>query len=170
MSYDTFIQLCVAIILFLTFLAIIIYAWATIKLWKESVKQTRLIMRPIVVITYDGGERKFKYINYGNTPAFNIKIDDLTLINTEGLRFDYIFPVEHILPQSTKISVENIKKKINDNVSDIDTFYLGALLPFSANRSFNVIIRYKNSENEEFKTEGVVGEGTFDFKKIEKIS
>jgi len=170
MACDTFIQLCIAIILFLTLLAIIIYARASIKLWKESVKQTRLMMRPIVVITYDEADRKFKYINYGNTPAFNIRIDDVTLINTEGLRFNYIFATEHILPQSNKIAVENIKKKINDHISDTDTFDLGALLPFSANRSFNVIIRYKNSENEEFITEGIVGVGTFDFRRIEKIS
>jgi len=170
MNIDTLMQLCIAIVLFLTFLAIIIYAWATIKLWKESVKQTRLIMRPIVVITYDEAERKFKYINYGNTPAFSIKIDDVTLINTEGLRFDYIFPEEHILPQSTRITVENIKKKINDHVSGTDTFDLGALLPSSANKSFNIKIRYENSENERFITEGIVGERTFDFRRIEKIS
>ena len=170
MTCETFIQLCIAITLFLTLFAIIIYAWASIKLWKESVKQTRLIMRPIVVITYDEGEKKFKYINYGNTPAFSIKIDDVTLINTERLSFDYIFPEEHILPQSTKISVENIKKKINDHVSGTDTFDLGALLPLSASRPFNVKIRYKNSENERFITEGIVGEGTFDFRRIEKIS
>jgi len=170
MCYATFIQLWTAIILFLTFLAIIIYAWAAIKLWRESVKQTRLIMRPIVIITYDEAERKFKYINYGNTPAFNIKIDNVTLIDTKGLRFEYVFPEELILPQSTKISIQNIKKKINDHVSDTDTFDLGALLPFSAHRSFNVIIKYKNSENEKFITEGIVGAGIFDFKKIEKIS
>src|SRR4030042_505384 len=120
MACDTFIQLCIAIILFLTLLAIIIYATASIKLWKESVKQTRelvkqtrLMMRPIVVITYDEADRKFKYINYGNTPAFNIRIDDVTLINTEGFMFNYIFPTEHILPQSNKIAVENIKNKKN---------------------------------------------------------
>jgi len=170
MTCETIIQLIVAIILFLTFLAATFYALVTKKLWKESVKQTRLIMRPIVVITYDERERKFKYINYGNTPAFSIKIDDVTLINTEGLRFDYIFPEEHILPQLREISIKNIKKKINDDVSDTSTFELGALIPFSAIRTFDVIIRYKNSENEEFITEGKVGKETFDFKRIEKIS
>lgn len=164
------IQLLTAAILFLTFLAIIVYAWATIKLWKESVKQTRLIMRPIVVITYDERERKFKYINYGNTPAFSIKIDDVALIDTEGLNFDYVFPEEHILPQSSDIRIENIKIKINDVVSDTSTFDLGALIPHSAHKTFDVVIRYKNSEGEEYITEGKVGEETFDFRRIEKIS
>jgi len=170
MTCETIIQFIVIMILFLTFLAATFYAMLTRNLWKESVKQTRMIMRPIVVITYDEGEIKFKYINYGNTPAFSIKIDDVTLINTEGLKFDYVFPEEHILPQSSEISIENIQKKINDNVSDTSTFDLGALIPHSAHRTFDVVIRYKNSEGEEFITEGKVGEETFDFRRIEKIS
>jgi len=111
MTCETIIQLIVAIILFSTFLAATYYALVTNKLWKESVKQTRLIMRPIVVITYDEHRGKFKYVNYGNTPAFKIKIDNVSLINAEGLKFDYVFPEEFILPQSEKIVVENIKKK-----------------------------------------------------------
>jgi hypothetical protein len=170
LSFETIIQLFVAVVLFFTLLAATFYAWVTNKLWKESVKQTRFIMRPIVVITYDEGDRCFKYINYGNTPAFSIKIDDVTLINTEGLRFDYVFPEEHILPQSREIRIENIKKKINDVVYETSTFELGALTPFSANRTFDVTIRYKNSENEEFITEGKVGQETFNFKRIKKIS
>lgn len=170
MSCATLIQLSIAIILFLTFVAVFIYALATIKLWKESVKQTRLSMRPIVVITFDRNDTKFKYINFGNTPAFYIKIDDVSLINTEGLSLDYVIPEEYCLPQSTKISVENIKKKVNNEISDTDTFDLGALIPFSAQRSFGVKIRYKNAENEKYITEGKVGEGTFDITRIEKIS
>lgn len=127
-------------------------------------------MRPIVIITHGEEDDKFKYINYGNTPAFSIKIDDVTLIDTKGLKFDYVFPEEHILPQLKQISIENIKKKINDDISDTDTFDLGALIPYSSHRTFDVIIRYKNAENEEYITEGKVGEGTFDFKRIEKIS
>jgi len=157
----------IVIILFLTFLAVFWYAFETRKLWKETVKQTRLSMRPIVVITYD--DNKFKYINYGNTPAFDIKIDDVTLINTEGLKFYYVFFEEYCLPQSKQISVENIKIKINDDVRDTDTFALGALIPYSTSRTFSVKIRYKNAENEEYMTRGIVGEGTFDITRIEKI-
>ncbi len=167
MTCENIIQLLVGIVLFLTFLAIVWYAFETRKLWKETVKQTRLSMRPIVVITYD--DNKFKYINYGNTPAFDIKIDDVTLINTEGLKFYYVFFEEYCLPQSKQIIVENIKKKINDEVSDTDTFDLGALIPFSTQRTFDVKIRYKNAENEEYMTGGIVGEGTFDITRIEKI-
>jgi len=170
MNCEIIIQLIIAIILFLTFFAAAYYAQVTKKLWKESVKQTRLIMRPIVVISYDEGERKFKYINYGNAPAFSIKIDDITLINNEGLKFDYVFPEEHILPQLKEIKIENIKKKINDDSSETSTFDLGALIPFSAIRTFNVIIRYKNAENEKFITEGKVGQETFDFTKLKRIS
>jgi hypothetical protein len=160
----------VSVILFLTLLAASYYALVTNKLWKESAKQTRLTMRPIVVISYDDDQRDFKYINYGNSPAFKIKIDDVSLINSEGLKFDYVFPEEHFLPQAERIIVKNIKKKVNDDVSETDTFSLGALIPFSAIRTFDVAIRYRNAENEEFVTEGKLGKETFNLKRIERIS
>jgi hypothetical protein len=170
MTCENIIQLVVAGILFLTFGSATYYAIVTKRLWKESVKQTKLLMRPIVIITYDGNENKFKYINYGNTPAFRIRIDDVSLINSEGLRFDYVFPEEHVLPQLKRITIDNIKKKINDSHSNTDTFDLGALFPNSAIRTFDIRIRYKNAENEEFITEGKLGQGTFDLTRIERIS
>ncbi len=163
MACADYIQLFIAV-------AVFIYALATIQLWKQTVKQTRLSMRPIVVITYDESERKFKYINYGNTPAFGVKIDDFTTINTEGLILGYVVPEMYCLPQGKEICIENIKKKINDETSETDSFDLGMIIPISAHKTFDVIIRYKNAENEKYKTEGKVGEGTFDFTKIEKIS
>jgi hypothetical protein len=108
--------------------------------------------------------------NYGNTPAFKIKIDDISLINTEGLKFDYVFPEEHFLPQAGTIIVKNIKKKINGEVSETDTFALGALIPFSARRTFDVAIRFENAENEKFVTKGKLGQETFDLKRIERTS
>ena len=170
MTCENLLQLSIVIILFLTFLSIVWYAWHTRNLWKEAVKQARLSMRPIVVITYDDANNKFMYINYGNTPAFSIKIDDVILINTKGLKFYYVFPEVYCVPQSTKINIENIKKKINDKISDTDLFDLGALIPFSAGKTFDVKIRYKNAESEEYMTEGKVGEDTFDITRIVKIS
>ena len=173
MTCENIIQLSVAIILFLTFVAVFIYAMATVRMFNETVKQRRLSMRPIVVITYDEREsdpdKKFKYINYGNTPAFYIKIDDVNLIDTEDGRFDYVFPAEYCVPQSSKISIENIKKKINGEISDTDTFDLGALIRYSAQKTFNVKIKYKNAEKEEYITEGKLGIDTFDITRIEKI-
>ena len=163
MTIADFIQISIAV-------AVFIYVFVTIKLWQQAVKQTRLSMRPIVVITYDEREDKFKYINYGNTPAFSVKIDDVALINTEELSIDYVFPKIYCVPQSTKFSIKNIKKKINDTTSETDLFDLGALIPFSANRTFDVKIKYRNSENEKYITEGKVGEGAFDIANIEKIS
>ncbi len=170
MTCTDLIQLSITVILFLTFVAVSIYAFITYKLWQQTVKQTKLSIRPIVVITYDERDRKFKYMNYGNTPAFGVKIDDFTIINTEELSLGYVVPEIYCLPQSMQISIENIKKKINDETFETELFDLGAIIPLSANRTFDVKIKYRNSENEEYITEGKVGEGTFDFTKIDKIS
>ncbi len=170
MTCEAKIMLFEATILFLTLLAATYYAYVTKKLWGESIKQTRLLLRPIVVISYDEVDDEFKYINYGNSPAFQIRIDDITLIDTAGLRFDYVFSEVYALPQSKQIKVENIKKKLNDDISEADNFDLGSLIPFSAHRSFNILIRYKSAENEDFVTKGRLGQGTFDIRSIERLS
>ena len=170
------IQLSVAIILFFTYIAVKKYVGATIKLWEETAKQTkemvkqtgatirqtRLSMRPIVIITYDERDRKFKFKNYGNTPAFSITMDNVS--PTEGI--EYIFDEVYFLPQSNKINLI-IKKKINGDISETNSFDRGAIIPPGAQRTFDVIIRYKNAEKEKFTTEGKLGEGTFDITRIE---
>ena len=177
MTCENIIQLSVAIILFATFWVIFWYAWKTKDLWKETVKQTkemvkqtgatirqtRLSMRPIVIVTYTG--REFKFINYGNTPAFSIKMNNI--IVTEGA--EYIFDKVYFLPQSEEISI-NIKKKENGEISEIDSFNWGAIIPQSAHRTFEVIIKYKNAEKEEYETEGKLGIDTFDITRLERIS
>lgn len=167
MTCENIIQLSVAIILFMTFLVICWYARKTKDLWKEAVKQTegtirqtRLSMRPIVVVTYK--DNKFKFKNYGNTPAFSIKMDNVTPV--DGI--EYVFDEIYFLPQSKEISI-NIKRKTNDEISEINSFEWGAIIPYSAQRTFDVIIRYKNAEKEKYITEGKLGEGTFDITRIE---
>lgn len=177
MTCEIFLESVTSIILIFTLCAIIWYAIETrglkketARLAEESVKQTELSLRPFVVISYDEREGKFKLINFGNTPALSVKIDDVTLIETEGLRFNYVFPKIDFIPQQGKIDITNIKKKINDEISETDTFDLGALVPRVAQRTFKVLIRYKNIQGDEYVAEGKVGEGAFDFEKIEKIS
>jgi len=170
MTCEIFTQILTVIILFLTCLAGFKYVRVTKNLWKETVKQTRLSMRPIVVVTYDEGESKFMLMNYGNTPAFHVKIDDVPIINTESSKSYYVFPEEYCVPQSKKISIENIVMKTNGKISYTDTFFLGAITPSSAGRTFDIKIRYKNAESEEYITGGKVGEGTFNITRIEKIS
>jgi len=52
----------------------------------------------------------------------------------------------------------------------MDTFDLGALIPHSVQRTFKVIIRYRNTQSDEYIAEGKVGEVSFDLERIEKIS
>ena len=156
--------------LFLTLLAILWYAWETREMKRQIIKQTELSLRPFVIISFSESGDKYQLINLGKTPALHVKIDDVSIINEEDLQIKYIFPETDLIPPDAKCDIRDIEKKINDEISDTDTFDLGALIPYSAQRTFNVKVRYKNISNEEYITEGKVGEGTFDFKRIEKIS
>jgi len=95
MNYETLIQTLIT-------LAAVWYAWETRKLWKEAVKNNELSLRPFVIISYTESERNFKLTNLGNTPALNVKIDDVTLIDVASLKFDYIFPEIDVIPQQSK--------------------------------------------------------------------
>jgi len=158
-----------AAVLIITLLVLIKYTYETAKLRQETKKQTELGMRPFVIISYTEREDTFKLANLGFGIALNIRIDDLSLIDNAGLTFDYVFPEIAVIPPNTECEIENIKTKINGKISDADKFDLGALFPRSAQRTFEVSIRYRNLLGEEYVAKGILGQETFDYEKIEKI-
>lgn len=158
-----------ATVLIITILVLIKYTYETAKLRQETKKQTELGMRPFVIISYTEPEDTFKLTNLGFGIALNTRIDDLSLIDNAGLTFDYVFPEIAVIPPNTECEIKNIRTKINGEISDADKFDLGALFPRSAQRTFEVSIRYKNLLGEEYVTKGTLGQETFDYENIEKI-
>jgi len=63
-----------------------------------------------------------------------------------------------------------ISQKKTDKISNASTFNLGALISSSSNRTFNVLIRYRNLLNEEYITKGRLESGRFYFEGLEKSS
>ena len=152
----------------ITLLVLIKYTSETAKLRRETKKQTELGMRPFIIISYTESEDTFKYSNLGFGIALKTKIDDLSLIDSEGLTLEYIFPEIAVIPPNSECEIKNIKLKINDNISDADRFDLGALFPRSAQQTFEISIRYENLVGDEYVTKGTLGQETFDYASIEK--
>jgi hypothetical protein len=158
-----------AIVLIITLFVLIKYTYETARLRRETQKQTELGMRPFVIISYREAEDTFKLVNLGFGLALKTRIQDLSLIDTDGLSFEYVFPEMAIIPPNTECEIKNIKKRINGDVSGADNFDLAALFPRSAQRTFEVFIKYSNLVGDEYVTKGTLGQETFDYEDIEKV-
>ena len=155
-------------VLSVTLIAVIWYAWETMRLVQETYRQTEFSMAPFVTLSYFENEDKYKLMNLGHGVALSIKIDNIRLVKTSGLKFYYIHQEVGILPPTCECDIV-LKKKINEDISDADTaFDLGALFPQSAHRTFNISIRYRDTVSGEHVTKGRLGLGAFKFDKITK--
>ena len=151
-----------------TLVVLILYTVFTYQIRKATEKQIDLTLQPFISFTYEEKDRKFKLINYGKTPALDIKFEEIPLIDTKGLKFKYLIsPIDYLPPEG--IADIDIKKKINDEITDTDTFDRGALDPHAAHRAFEIKIRYKNTVNDKFTVTGKLGVAAFIFEKMKKI-
>jgi len=179
LSYEFWIEALQTIAVVITLYFLIRYTNATVQLKDETIKQTRLTMRPFVVVAYIENENRYKLVNYGEAVALNVRISDVILIQKEGiadmgegeeLSISYLFQKVDLIPPGCAAEVKDIKMRWNDRLYPAESFDLGALLPRSAIRSFKVVIAYENTENERYETKGTLGEKAFTFEKMVKIS
>jgi len=156
--------------LFLTFLAVVWYAWETRKLRIEAIKQTELGLKPFVTISYDERERKFSYKNIGKGPALKVKIDDIPIIKENGeLYIRYVFYEIDVITPEEESKVDG-EIKINESTSDKDFSFLSHFFPDTAVKSYDFLIKYTNINNEHYETKGKFGESGIVIEKTEKIS
>jgi hypothetical protein len=93
-------------VLTLTLLVLYFYTAETAALRRETVRQTRIILRPVVIPIFElfsPGNWIFKLKNIGSGSAFNIIIKPLTQNYGIG-QITYIFrPIDFLAPQDSKI-------------------------------------------------------------------
>lgn len=156
--------------LFFTLLAVIWYANETRKLRIETVNQTELSLRPIIVLSYyanASSQRIFKIENIGKAPALNVKIDDIPIIKKDGgIHIRYIFNKINIIVQNEKRDITG-KIKENGNCSRNSHLFMSHFSPRSAVRSYDFIINYRNVNNKPYKTIGKWGKGGLVIERIE---
>ena len=158
MTCENIIQLLVAIVLFLTFLAIVWYAYETRKLWKETVKQTKLQLTPHLILDY---KDNLICRNIGNSSAINVEISTFEAIDkdSEKLVFRVTFPPLYVLePKQEKIIEPEIKFENKDLEYLVEGFEFAGkkFFPFfpeeSKKKEYPLIIDYENLENVPFRT------------------
>lgn len=142
--------------LFLTFLTVIWYAWETRKLRIETLNQTKLSLRPFVIIVFIERPGKFILKNLGNGSALNVKVKDISLIKTKELQITYFFHRVDVIPCKEE---KDLYIGMKENDSPADRSDLGALLPQSAVNAHDFEINYTDINNQKYRTMGTIGKG-----------
>jgi hypothetical protein len=100
------IALAQTMILTITLLVLYFYTAETAALRRETVRQTRIILRPVVVPLFDRSSQTsyiFKLQNIGSSSAFNIRVKP----HSKNLGFgniEYHFrPIDFLSPQTSKV-------------------------------------------------------------------
>lgn len=162
MTCENIIQILVAIILFLTFLAIVWYAFETRKLWKENVKQTELQLTPYLILDY---KDDLICRNIGNGSAINVEISTFESLDKDSgnLVFRVTFPLLYVLePKQEKIIKYDIKFE-NEELKALVKLWESTgkkWFPFfpeeTKQREYPLFVDYENLENVPFRAEFIV--------------
>ena len=142
------------LILLLTLLAIIWYAWQTRGMKKQMIKQKELSMRPFIVLSHYFNHYILKNIGYG--PAIDIKMDNIAISKIdEKLTIIYSFKNVDIITAGETAALIICYENGNPAI-DLDQ---AVIMPRTAGRSFDFKIIYHNLENKEYSTSGKLGKG-----------
>jgi hypothetical protein len=139
------------IILALTFIAIVWYAWETRGLKIQMIKQTELNLRPLVLIDWINPE-KYVLRNIGNGPAINIQVEEIMIVEVPELK--YLFRRIDVIETREQRDLE-----ILFGGREADTFELGAITPHSAVKSFTYSIKYTDLNGTKYESIGLIGKG-----------
>jgi hypothetical protein len=137
------------IVLTATFGAIIWYSIETRGLKKETIKQTRLRLRPLIILFQGALVDELFAINIGNGPALKVKIEDICIINAGNISLTYSFRIIDVLIPQKK---EQLKIFIKESNRPAEHFELAAIFPGLTVKPRKFAIRYRDVENNEYKT------------------
>jgi hypothetical protein len=150
------------IVLSLTFLAILWYSWETRGLKIQMRRQTELSLRPLVLIDWisSGG-----YIlrNVGNGLALNIQTDDISIVDELGAIYSF---------KKIDLLTAKDQKDLGILIGERPAtgFALGAILPHSAVRDFDYLIRYTDIDGTRYQSSGQIGKSEAIFLSTKRIS
>ena len=114
--------------------------------------------RPFVIISYIEIENRYQLRNIGDSPAFKVKIDDVSIIEEKDFKLSYIFQEIDIIPPNEEKEVQVLFQD-SSGLREPGTFEMGALLSRSAVRTHNLLIKYTDMNNKMFHTQGKWGKG-----------
>lgn len=147
------------IVLVITLIALIKYTYETYRMRQESEKQLELSTRPFVIINPSSNAEQYELKNLGNSPALNVKIDD---INVDG-SLNYIFSEIKLIPPNGACLIRDISIKVPVDESLMERFNIGYLLNHSNTRTLRFNIHYDNLLGSRYITSEQLSQEVFHF-------
>lgn len=161
------------IILFVTFIVLILYTWKTHQLKNETVKQNELNLCPVIIVDLDEGREGFIYENRGKGVALNIETENVILkVEDPAITYTLIFDTISYLLVNRKTIVRG--KVFDDKGTDVGGFniFFAHFNPVVAEYDFKIPIQYTDIFGSPYETIlgcGKRGIRIIDFKKRKKV-
>jgi hypothetical protein len=151
--------------LLVTLFVVAWYAWETKKLKEETIRQTQLSQRPLVVMEWIDNPGNYVVKNIGNGVALGIIVEDIDLIEEPSLGYEFR-TIDLLSPnESRKLLV----KQIEGDRPEAQLFVMAALSPLSATRDFTYSISYSDIDNNIYQSMGKLGKGGILFEESKRI-
>ncbi len=140
----------------------------THKLAEQSVLQTEIQIRPVIIIIPDK-ETNLAIKNIGNGIALNIETEDITIIPADKNKILRFSPEKiDVMSQGEKIGMLGLTFMGNQQLSEEPSF-LGNLDPRHANCNYEFKVKYEDINEEKYQTIGKTGKDGVHIKEIGRV-
>jgi hypothetical protein len=152
------IEILSLLVLSLTFFAILWYSWETHKLRIETAKQTRLRLRPMIILAYIKSENGMIsglcLSNIGNGIALNVKLLDIYVVDEDPFKVGWSFDEVPVLPPNKS---EKLIVRSPGTAEPLEEMWLAGLEPDYADKNFGFVISYSDIDKGKYCTNGELG-------------
>lgn len=155
LTFIELIYLITAVILFLTFLAVLYYACETQKLRKATVEHNELQLRPCITLFLDSISKKFHVFNIGKSTAIGIQFEekDFETFKIKFNKYTHLEPIKH----DTLIHDIDLKSDFREEMAKGFNSDKGRILgfpffdyKFSKTSEYILYASYRNINNQQY--------------------
>lgn len=132
---------------------------------KQLIRQNELSLRPFILISYDRNEGSYFFRNAGQGPALQVKLEEIPLLEDTVFVFTYKSDICEVLIPGEKSRI--IFRETTGEIAS--AFYLGAISPPSAIKTFDITVTYSSIDDVKYETHGKIGKIGSVFIKTEKV-
>lgn len=86
------------VVTYAAFGAIAVYAFLTYRMFKQTVKQTNLLVRPFLAIEPSHRAGQYRVRNVGNGTAIGVKLENVIVVIESGGRLEFEFKQIDLIP------------------------------------------------------------------------
>ncbi|MBI4722661.1 MAG: hypothetical protein HY769_06665 [Candidatus Stahlbacteria bacterium] len=144
------------------------YTIETYRLRRQSVLQTEIQIRPLLIIIL---KEDFTIKNIGNGIALNVEIEDIVIDMNEPHKFS--FDKINAISQNEEIGLPRVRVFKDDQKVPADSFqllpFVVGLYPRYASRNYEFRLRYENINGEKYQSIVITGKDGVHIKEICKV-